>query len=646
MPYIRVIDGVMQEFDSNDHMVGPVQSIGLNAYAYLDKISWTKTGTPSVGWTYQQDFPNLRAKGISYIQVMLAPFAGGNAAAGWPTVVGMPDFNDDNSVADLHINFAYWDIVGGLLDMAMQQRLGVIACVFWNMKAIATMVGEMDPVDPGRLGVQVVDPNSKTRQYMRAFATAFATHFGEHRGIAGWMAQQELGNWLAPEEADGQFTYAVIGDIVRETAVAIRAGDRLGRMISSGNNGPLHATMLPFTADDWIRDILPLTNPDPVDTISENLFLGTPFVSSARPYEETDPGIRRDFTTSSLAYLQLMQAAAARLGKPYYVASFGLNGEDEAEHEDSGDQIQLKAFLDNLALTGTQLACLWQWNGRESAQNPAEPKQFWNVFVASGAPAVRAPVFGAIATKLDERPQHLQYPRLNWNSWAPRRPPFDTVLDLGHMGRKPGATNGRNGLAIAALGSNTGAFSASFWLYQTAFPDEDFAPFISYQENSGSTLIRGWAVTQSSNRLFLTIGTGSASANFGVNLAGPLNVLNRWVHCTFTVQNGRTVAFYADHFLVFQSTSACTFENNTTQPLLIGRRPGSSAGTPQFQLSDLIIYDRALTPREIFEYGAYGKVVGTPLGRWCLDGDLSDAIGARGDLAPTGDQSLPGFKGI
>jgi len=73
------------------------------------------------------------------------------------------------------------------------------------------------------------------------------------------------------------------------------------------------------------------------------------------------------------------------------------------------------------------------------------------------------------------------------------------------------------------------------------------------------------------------------------------------------------------------------FLNNVAKtPIIVGRVADNDAqiagATASWQLSDLILYDRVLTPLEVFEYGVYRKVVGA-VGRWTLNGDLTDGSG-------------------
>ena len=43
-------------------------------------------------------------------------------------------------------------------------------------------------------------------------------------------------------------------------------------------------------------------------------------------------------------------------------------------------------------------------------------------------------------------------------------------------------------------------------------------------------------------------------------------------------------------------------------------------------MSDVILYDRVLTPKDVYDYGQYG-IENRAVGRWKLDGNLEDSSG-------------------
>ncbi|MGK5046309.1 hypothetical protein ACQ4WP_10470 [Janthinobacterium sp. GB4P2] len=368
MPYIKVINGVMQEFNAAGVNTGKVSGIGLNSHAYLERRNWSKAPqfTPSdKNPDYTTDLPYLAANGFKYIQVMVAPFSGKPGNLNWGAIVGQPKFADDNSLSALNIRPEYWDAVKALLDCALANGIGIIACPFWNPYAVPQLVGEAGATDATKdeqaaaARVALTNPQSKTRRYMRAFAQAFAQRYSNHAGIAAWMAAQELKDVT-------EIDLTATREIIQETAQLLRDNDGLARMISSGNAGIAHTSPRQGSLQQYVTETLPLMNPDPVDCICENLFPGNEYVSSAL---DNSADLPADFVSSSLAYLQVMQRATKDLGKPYYLGSFCLSKKQELALQDTERQDNLHALLSAIRRTGVQLACYWDWNGGKSMED-------------------------------------------------------------------------------------------------------------------------------------------------------------------------------------------------------------------------------------------------------------------------------------
>lgn len=107
-----------------------------------------------------------------------------------------------------------------------------------------------------------------------------------------------------------------------------------------------------------------------------------------------------------------------------------------------------------------------------------------------------------------------------------------------------------------------------------------------------------------------------------------VDIANRWLRCTYTVKHDGSISLYVDDFLMYQGNKMSQpFVNAMGTPLVIGRNVHAlEQGAPAWQLSDVILYDRVLTPKEVYDYGQYG-IVNRPVGRWKLDGNLEDSSG-------------------
>lgn len=594
MPYIKVINGVMQEFNAAGVNTGKVSGIGLNSHAYLERRTWSPDATAATNDgnpDYPADLPYLAANGVKYIQVMVAPFNGrvanGTGHQVWDYVVGMPEFASDNTVVTLNINETYWAAVQALLDCALANGIGIIACPFWNPAAVPELVGEGTNVV-----AELSNAQSKTRNYMRAFARAFALRYASHAGIAGWMAAQEL-------QIIKNLGVHTVNAVIQETAQTLRDNDALGRMISSGNVGIAHTSPRQGSLQQYITETLPLMNPDPVDCICENLFLGNEYVSSALD-DNTD--LPADFVSSSLAYLQVMQRAAKALGKPYYIGSFGLSKKQELALQDTERQDNLHALLSAIRRTGVQLACYWAWNAGTTME-----KGGLNLVEAETPLKTnyRTPVWNALRGEDAIRP-------------APPTPCFSVKKTLQFQ----------PGLLLTVPSSvryESADFSLSYCIRQQAFSTMvgRGGAFVARQAN-----LKGWTLLTQDIQTFLFL-RNSAGAGFNNNGHGvTVDSANRWFRCTYTVKHDGSISLYVDDFLMSQGSKMVTpFVQAIGAPLVIGRTVDAlEQGAPAWQLSDVILYDRVLTPKEVYDYGQYG-IVHRPVGRWKLDGSLEDSSG-------------------
>ncbi|MES2074375.1 MAG: LamG-like jellyroll fold domain-containing protein [Pseudomonadota bacterium] len=616
MPYIKVIDGVMQEFNREHRNTGRVASIGLNAYSYLERCHW---GVPVPGAAlpadspespaYPEDFQFLQANGFQYVQVMTSPFAGKGGAYSWSGVIGDPTFKtDSNTVLSLNIKPGYWEAVTALLDCAVRHDIGVIACPFWNVQAIPVLVGETN--------VALADPNSKTRNYMRAFTVAFTQRFAEHVGVAAWMANQEILNVNHNKEKIVYLEICNASDILRETAGLIRANDKLGRMISSGNAGIPHYAPRLTSLDDYLATVLPALNPPPIDCLCQNLFLDNEFVSSG----QLNGDLRADFASMSLAYLKTVRQFASDMKMPYYVGSFGLSEVQEGliSKDEAEQQTNLRALLRNMAAAGIQLASHWAWNCKPTMHyvrrtDEVEGNEGWNVQVGVvEKDKVRGPVFVALkeaqaslASTVPDKPV-----RRGHRPFHNKVLSFTITEQAGQMIEIPFNDN-----------FPKGAFSLSFSIRQSAYPSSLDLPLIQCRNGNGE----GWAIRQKANASYLTVATKAGEVNnHGQGLGPYTDGKDRWVRCTYTVSAAGSISVYVDDFLMYQVEPSRTSElvNKRGASIRIGRNAtGLAEGS--WQMSDLILYDGVLTPAEVFAYGVGGEPPGGSkvVGHWKLDED-------------------------
>jgi hypothetical protein len=617
MPYIKVIDGAMREFSTTGTDLGLVNSIGFNAYSYLERRAWSAglgtTGADNPDYTV--DFPWLSSQGFKYLQVMVAPFSAAGAA-GWNAIVGVPTFNADNTVASLNINAAYWAVMDAFFDSARSYNIGIIACPYWSASTVPTITNIAET------NADLANYNSKSNNYMRAFAAAFATRYTTHTGIAAWMAGQEL--------TVGVPTLSIteMSMVLKSVATAIRTNDSLGRMISSGNAAVAHFEPRRITLQRHLQYAVPTLNPDPIDCICENPFITNEYVSSGRASNAQNP---MNFTSQSLGYLKEMQKTAQALGKPYLVGSFGVSIAQESALTDTVAQANLTTFLNNMSATGVQLACYWVWNAKPTFDGT------WNLLTGSGTDNGRIPVYSALKTSLDMRTskKSISAPMLNLRRGR-RVAPFDKALNFGANNVN---TNGITIPHIAAYAAPDMTFGYS--IRNRGKAARDGQVFITKQGSNA-----GWNLSELNGIQYMQLWNGTT---FTLNSAGanqlPVPSADDFTSIIWTVKQNAGISVFQDAWLMQQTGVMSSAWAPGASPLVVGRTTSNNVVPFSSDICGMFMLDHAMTPKEAYDYWADNKLV-APVGKWDLNGDLLDSSGNGNHAMVAVNQTAPSFINI
>jgi hypothetical protein len=338
-----------------------------------------------------------------------------------------------------------------------------------------------------------------------------------------------------------------------------------------------------------------------------------------------------DLTNNALPYLQAMQKVCNSLGKPYFVGEFGLSVEDMNSMGDT-TYSNLTNFVKYLNQTGVQLSLLWVWNAKPTMQ-PSTNGSTTNVITGQGYD-YQLPLFNMIVT------QNLTQSLANDTTVkavpaGKRFPPFTTVADFS-------ANNATtNGFTIPNISSyNSTSFSVSFWIYYTGWSGKSFQRFLD-MENGTNT---GWTVQDSPKiaKSYMQLYNGTTTLLDTNSVFSPTQVLGRWLQVTYTFNQGDRIITYIDGIQFDKTSGSTSLYSPSTTSLKVGRW-GTQSGFSNFKLSDLILYNRALSPIEVADYFNKG-VCTNPAGRWNLNGDFTDSSGnANNGVLLTNGQTTPSF---
>ncbi len=613
MPYIKVINGVMQEFNNSGVNTGPVNTCGFNAYSYMEDMYWSSNSYTGTAYnpTYSVDFPFLAANGIKYLKCMFIPYAN-SGVYDFATVVGQATFNADNSVAALNINSSYITQVQGLFTAAATNGLGIFAIVsnIGLNSSITAMCGETYPLCYSNY-------YSKTRNYIRSFVAWFVTQFQSNLSIAAWSCFVEANNTVKDN--------VLLASLVKDVATAIRTNDPLSRMIAGGHAGEPGGYGIQNSFDSYLNNVVAAINPSPVDCVelhvySTNAFTGNP--SGLNSYIGT-------YTNDFEPFVAQIQAFCKKIGKPFFAGEWGIGVNNAATLGDSTNQ-NVSSALALFQKYGVQLSMIWDWN----AYPTMSPN--WNIITGQGY-SEQAGVFNLIVS---QNTLQVGAPATNlipaYKNATKFVPPFAQALDFWPLASGNALTNGFT--AAGSSGFSAGAVSVVFSIFTKGFSNLLDTSIINARASNTGWAIVDYLHAATSYILWLDSGTG-----FGTDTSTgiyPNNTTGRWYRLAFTFANGSAPIVYTNGFQQ-QAGNVYSGFVNAQNPIQFGSISSWPTPTP-YILSDVQVFNRALTPLEV--YNDYlGNYASSPIGRWTLNGNLLDSSGYGNNGYVATGQTMPSF---
>nr|WP_255522883.1 LamG domain-containing protein [Rugamonas sp. CCM 8940] len=244
----------------------------------------------------------------------------------------------------------------------------------------------------------------------------------------------------------------------------------------------------------------------------------------------------------------------------------------------------------------------------------------WNILqTATGQNAARAEVFDVLKAELPNFASTVADDLIQRS----KKPFHSTVLNF-----EVSQAQGRYLTIPHRDVYNSRDMSLSFTIRQVKYTQQSYQSFIQHRNAT-----QGWNVLQQACMSYMSIAsTSGQSSNSGHG--APSDVLNEWVRCTYTVGANGCISLYVDDFLMYQAQGANPppFSNQVVpgNAIMVGREKSYTAGASReidsiWQMSDIILYNRVLTPNEVFEYGTSSLPAKDPVGHWTLNGTSKDA---------------------
>ena len=301
------------------------RGIGVNYYNAFYRTIQDPTDT-----SYRRGFQELGDRDIPFARVMGTAFKR----------LELNEYLDNRD--------SWFARMDDVIKHAGDNNVGVILCLFWNVKAVPNLQGE--PLNAWG------DSTSETRAFARTYARDVIARYADNPTVVGWEFCNEFNlkkdlpaNLGTNDEIDSES----IWNAMRWFADEVERLDP-GAMVSSGNAIPrVSANELrrfnrfsPDTRGEF-RLELRKDNPGGVDTLSIHAYFD--FTTKNR-FGLTDGADYRDVIREAMS-------AAATAKKPLFIGEFGVRRGDT---DDSFTRFT--QFLDDFDELGVQIAALWVYD--------------------------------------------------------------------------------------------------------------------------------------------------------------------------------------------------------------------------------------------------------------------------------------------
>jgi len=326
-----------------------IREMGVCAYDYLTNHV---LGT---GQEFLTEFPMIAQAGFRYVRVMGGPL--------WPN-----DWTNSYGANETQ----FFARIKQVLDCARDNGLGLVLSIFWRHATQADLASE-------RVNTGIGTEGSATRTRCATIIQKYAEHFADHPAFAAWEVGNEYSLFAANASLptanagngtpasysapDDTLTLASMRSFYTFFATTVRQYDTTGRLILTGNGGS--GGVIEKSLTNYLT-LVPLDNPDPVDSISIHKYSRNEFGNRAYA----------DLTDTLIALRQLASAQS----KPFILGEFGM--ERNETYGGYGGDTTFEAACNAIYRSGAQLAFAWNW--KQDAGTGANNFNFHPLNTANG----------------------------------------------------------------------------------------------------------------------------------------------------------------------------------------------------------------------------------------------------------------------
>jgi hypothetical protein len=565
----------------------PCREIGLNAYSLGEK-TWGQAVPDNA---YITDLPLIKSLGYNVVKIMAAPFPG-TGTYGWGNVVG-----STTPTTWASLNAGYRSRIEAIMDAAGNAGLTVLAVPFWNYQAIPDMLGES-------YSMAFRDGSASQtywREFARVFALRFANHeaYGAHIPYTEWPAERHRAFGVPPFVGWSAANVRGIADMIMRTMKAVDPS----RCTIANTIAPAKFDL----SNKWERRRLmddSIWAAGVADVVDWHVYPQSAYVGANWELQADSVTLAHSQLVGLTELLAEMRQRAVSRGKVFACTEFGVDGDIEPT-----GTTRIEQLVQSIRSAGIQLSLAWDWNPRTSLVVTSQNR--WSI-----------------------------YPGYEYNGFARGNEYLGVIKNSGVSGtvsapvaKEPArfarftGSSGGSVVVPAAARYNSQQFTVMAWIRQIG-RSSGFARVAQYRNEAND---KGWVFLYDSNATAPYIDTRKAGPASAYNTAGRYGVRlpYRWHHYAVVYSNtsaqlfldGREWAFikYAD--------SGYAPHDGTTDLFLGFNGIGGGSSWARIDMAEFGLFDRLLTPQEIFDSVHLGVRPSSPVGWWPFQSDANDVSG-------------------